>query len=249
MVQITIIKIDGYGPWTLMKGSDREHELQILQSRLYSDVQQLFAHKKALVFFNRFDEMFSITNGLGPKEHIEILQELLNLYDLDISMSIGNGATPYEAHLDAYKAGKNKDFYDSKFKVYGSAKSDDYVQIMHLDIDGSTSKLSTRLTPYEITSMIVQLHALLVQNFMEKKALTFFLGGDNFMVVANGVSNIETSAILDEVVNGLDIKLKCGIGKARTARKAAEMATRALDTLRDLRKEGKIEQVFEISCL
>ncbi|MGI0075474.1 MAG: GTP cyclohydrolase IIa, partial [Nitrosotalea sp.] len=28
MIQLTIIKITGYGPWTLTLGSDREHRLQ-----------------------------------------------------------------------------------------------------------------------------------------------------------------------------------------------------------------------------
>ena len=32
MIQITIIKITGYGPWTLTLGSDREHEIQMLQA-------------------------------------------------------------------------------------------------------------------------------------------------------------------------------------------------------------------------
>ncbi|MGH9909047.1 MAG: GTP cyclohydrolase IIa [Nitrososphaerales archaeon] len=249
MVQISILRIDGYGPWTLTKGSDREHELQILQSRLYADVQELFAQKNALVFFNRFDEMFAVTNGITLEEHVEILEELLKLYSLDISISIGNGETPYEAHLEAYQARNNKDAKNEKFKVYGSAKTDDYVQIMHVDVDGSTSNVSTKLTPYEISSLIAGLYAKLTQKFMEKGALTFFLGGDNFMVVANGVGRTETAATLHEITDGMDIKLKCGIGKAPTARKAAEMATKALDTIRDLRKTGKVEQVFELSCL
>ena len=69
------------------------------------------------------------------------------------------------------------------------------------------------------------------------------------MVVANGVKNAEVVVILDDVVNGIDIKLKCGIGKARTARKAAEMATKALDKIREYRKNGRAEQVFELNCL
>ncbi|HEX7818586.1 MAG TPA: GTP cyclohydrolase IIa, partial [Nitrososphaeraceae archaeon] len=38
-IQITIIKIEGYGPWTLKLGSDREAQLQIFQANLYSDLQ------------------------------------------------------------------------------------------------------------------------------------------------------------------------------------------------------------------
>ena len=249
MVQISIVRIDGYGLWTLTKGSDREHELQILQSRLYSDVQKLFAQKKALVFFNRFDEMIAVTNGLTVQEHIEILQNLLKLYDLDISISIGNGVTAYLANLDAFKASNAKAAHNDKFKVYGSAKIDDYVQIMHVDVDGSTSRMSAELTPYDISSLITRLYAKLTQKFMEKEALTFFLGGDNFMIVADGIRKTETAALLDETVNGMNIKLKCGIGRARTPREAAEMATKALDTIRNLRKNGKLEQVFELSCL
>ena len=44
MIQITIIKITGYGPWTLTLGSDREHEIQMLQASLYIQVQKLFSH-------------------------------------------------------------------------------------------------------------------------------------------------------------------------------------------------------------
>ena len=43
MIQLTIIKITGYGPWTLTLGSDREHELQMLQSKfclLYTSPSQ-----------------------------------------------------------------------------------------------------------------------------------------------------------------------------------------------------------------
>jgi len=36
-IQITIIKIEGYGPWTLKLGSDREAQLQIFQASFYSD--------------------------------------------------------------------------------------------------------------------------------------------------------------------------------------------------------------------
>lgn len=248
MVQISIVRIDGYGPWTLTKGSDREHELQILQSELYSDVQKLFSQKKALVFFNRFDEMFAVTNGLSVDEHIEILQKLLELHKLDISISIGNGKTPYEAHLDAYRARNSRDVFNNKYKVYGNAKNSDYVQIMHVDVDGS-AQVSEKLSPYEISSLITNLHAKLTQKFMEKRALTFFLGGDNFMVVANGIDKTETTTMLKEISDGMNIKLKCGIGGARTAREAAEMATKALDTIRDLRKNGRTEQVFELSCL
>ena len=51
MIQITIIKITGYGPWTLTLGSDREHEIQMLQASLYLQIQKLFSRKKWTSFF------------------------------------------------------------------------------------------------------------------------------------------------------------------------------------------------------
>ena len=46
MIQLSILKITEYGPWTLTLGSDREHELQMLQASLYKQVQELFSAKK-----------------------------------------------------------------------------------------------------------------------------------------------------------------------------------------------------------
>ena len=51
MIQLSILKITEYGPWTLTLGSDREHELQMLQASLYKKIQELFSTKNCLVFF------------------------------------------------------------------------------------------------------------------------------------------------------------------------------------------------------
>ena len=104
MIQLTIIKITGYGPWTLTLGSDREHKLQMLQSSLYNEAQNLFSEKNCLVFSNRFDELFAITNGLSLNDHVEIQKKLAKSFDLKLSMTIGFGNSPFEANLKADKA-------------------------------------------------------------------------------------------------------------------------------------------------
>ena len=76
MIQLTIIKIKEYGPWTLTLGSDREHELQMLQASIYKQIQQLFSERKCLVFLNRSDEFFVVTNGLTLEDHLEIQKKL-----------------------------------------------------------------------------------------------------------------------------------------------------------------------------
>ncbi len=50
MIQLSILKINGYGPWTLTLGSDREHELQILQGSLFIELQKEFSKKKLYSF-------------------------------------------------------------------------------------------------------------------------------------------------------------------------------------------------------
>src|SRR5918999_1775961 len=186
MIQLTIIRIEGYGQWTLTLGSDREAQLQMLQARIYYDVQRLFSERDSIVFFNRFDEYFAITNGLNADDHLHIQHELTKLYDnMLMSMTIGTGKTAFEANLNAYR----------------------------------TRKEGRR-----------------------------FLGGDNIMVISNGMTKEQADQVLKRVTAGNDIKLNCGIGIGKTGRRAAEAATKALDTIRDLREEGKIQTIYEIQC-
>ncbi len=250
MIQLTIIRIEGYGPWTLTLGSDREAQLQMLQARIYHDVQRLFSERDGIVFFNRFDEYFAITNGLDANDHLLIQQELTRLYDnMSMSMTIGTGKTAFEANLNAYctrKEGRN--MFDNNSKIFGSVNSHaDIAQIMHIDIDSST-KVGNWLSPYELTALVMKIYNRIAEEFLKHNSLAFFLGGDNIMVISNGVTKEQADEVLKKVTADNDIKLNCGIGIGKTGRKAAEAATKALDTIRDLREIGKIQTIYEIQC-
>jgi GTP cyclohydrolase IIa len=69
------------------------------------------------------------------------------------------------------------------------------------------------------------------------------------MVVSNATTKQEIQKTINEVSNGLNVRLNCGIGIGRTGRQAASAATKALDTIRDLRHTGKDIPVYEVSCL
>lgn len=250
MIQLTIIRIEGYGPWTLTLGSDREGQLQMLQARIYHDVQRLFTERNCLVYFNRFDEYFAVTNDLSAESHAEVQHELAALYkDLKMSMAIGVGRTAFEASMNAYRARQEGRFIDEQARIFGSGdRADDLsAQIMHIDVDSST-KLSTRLSPYEVTVLVMKIYSYLTEEFLKHDAISFFLGGDNFMVISNGVTKEQADEVIKKVTSATGIKLNCGIGIGRTGRKAAEAATKALDTIRDLRDEGKIQTIYEIRC-
>ena len=248
MIQLTIIRIEGYGPWTVTLGSDREAQLQMLQAKIYHDVQQFFSAKDAIVFFNRFDEYFAVTNGMDLDDHREIQRELAKTYkDLTMSMAIGTGKTAFEANLNAYRARKEGRMLDSEVRIFGSVHAADTVQIMHIDVDSST-KVGNRLSPYEVTALVMKIYSRLAEEFLKYNSLAFFLGGDNIMVVSNGVTKEQADEVIKGVTAGIEIKLNCGIGIGRTGRRAAEAATKALDTIRDLRKKGKIQTIYEIRC-
>jgi GTP cyclohydrolase IIa len=250
MIQLTIIKITGYGPWTLTLGSDREHKLQMLQSSIYNEIQNLFSEKNCLVFSNRFDELFAVTNGLSLDDHIEIQKKLAKSFDLQLSMTIGYGNSPFEANLNADKARKSKIILEKEHNIFGyvDGKAEQLVQIMHMDVDGSTS-ISAKKSPYEISSLMFKLYSEMSEFFLTKNCLTFFMGGDNFMIVTSGDGKDHAVKFLNLMKEKHGIALNCGIGTANTAREAAKLATKSLDAIRELRDSGKNQQrVLELTC-
>jgi len=85
--------------------------------------------------------------------------------------------------------------------------------------------------------------------FIEKNSLSFFMGGDNFMVVASIEGKKHAKNFIELIKNDDGILLNCGIGTGKTSREAASLATKSLDTIREIRGSGKEKpEVFEIKC-
>ncbi len=250
MIQLSILKITGYGPWTLTLGSDREHELQMLQASLYKEVQKLFSEKNCIVFLNRADEFFVVSNGLTLEDHIQIQKILEKLFDIRLTISIGYGNSPFEANLKAYEGKKNKIILNTEHNIFGfiNGEFDSKVSIMHLDVDDLTSSRQTN-SPYEISAIIFELYSKMLKFFKEKNSLTFFMGGDNFMVISNDEAKKSVHNFISMIKNNDKISLNCGIGNASTGREAVKLATKSLDTIREIRDSGKEKpEVYELSC-
>ena len=248
MIQLSILKISEYGPWTLTLGSDREHELQMLQASLYKEVQKLFSDKNCLVFLNRADEFFVVSNGLELEDHIQIQKTLENNFDIRLTISIGYADSPFDANLKAYEGKKNEIILNKEHNIFGfvNGKTDPQVSIMHLDVDDLSSKRKTN-SPYEISSIIFELYSKMSKFFLEKKSLTFFMGGDNFMVVASKDGKNSVQNFIDMIKSQDDVSLNCGIGNAHTSREAVKLATKSLDTIREIRDSGKEKpDVYEL---
>ncbi len=259
--QITVIKLEGYGPWTLGLGSDREYKLQILQSQIYSELQELFSIKNGLVFFNRADELIAITNQINFEEHKEIHTKITEKFDeIKLSMTIGINDTPLGSIKVANNI-KNKNEFLIYPSIYGIRKDlqnytdnavtrkdtiiNSDVKILHIDINDS-STLTKGLSAYEITNLIIKLYSKISDVFLEEKSLAFYLGGDNFMITARKDMDMKrVKELVNYLIENTGVKLNCGIGNGITARKAAERATKSLDEIRQHRKKGTIINVYE----
>ena len=250
MIQLSILKIIGYGPWTLTLGSDREHELQMLQAKLYGELQKIFSEKNCLVFLNRADEFFVVSNGLNLNDHITIQKKIREKFTIKLSVSIGYGDSPFTANLKAYEGKKNQIFLDKENEIFGFLRNNptDNVIIMHFDVEDLTSRRNS-LSPYEISEVIFGLYSKMIKFFSKTNSLTFFMGGDNFMVVASEDAKKNAQRFIELVKKDLGIVLNCGIGTSTTSREAACFATKSLDTIREIRNSGKEKpEIYELKC-
>ena len=242
------MKITGYGPWTLTLGSDREHELQMLQASLYQKIQELFSKKNGLVFPNRSDEFFAVTNKISLDEHVEIQKELESKFEIKLSMSIGFGTSPFDANVLANENKKSKKLLNEKYSIFGSmnGKEEQNVTIMHLDVD-SLSEKRKMISPYETSSLMFKLYSKMSDFFLQRSSLSFFMGGDNFMVISNSEHKENAQEFINVIKHEMDLILNCGIGSGSTARDAAKLATKSLDTIREIRDSGKEKpEVYEL---
>lgn len=248
MIQLSVLKITGYGPWTLTLGSDREHELQALQASMYGKLQGLFSAQGCLAFLNRADEFFVVSNGLDLQGHAAIQDELRGTFEVKLDMSIGCGATPFAANKAAHAGRVSGIALDHTRDIYGKVcDAEQSATVMHLDVDCLTSRNESD-SPYEVSAAIFGLYSKMSSYFMARDSLAFFMGGDNFMVVSGQAAKDSVRDFVD-VVEKDGIKLNCGIGTASTGRQAAMLATKSLDAIREMRDSGgEHPRVYELPC-
>jgi GTP cyclohydrolase IIa len=220
----------------------------MLQASLYKQVQKLFSAKNCLVFLNKSDEFFVVSNGLSLEDHIEIQKSVKESFEVSLTISIGYGESPFDANLKAYDGKQNSVILNEEHSIYGFIDNslEFNVSIMHLDVDDLKSKRKDN-SPYEISLKVFELYSKIGRYFIEKNSLSFFLGGDNYMVIASDDAKNSVQNFIDMIKNDEQISLNCGIGNAKTSRDAAKLATKSLDTIREIRDSGKQKpDVYEL---
>ncbi|KZX17037.1 GTP cyclohydrolase III [Methanobrevibacter filiformis] len=248
MIQMSLIQIDNYGPWTVTPAPRTESDLQILQAELYADVQRQIAAKKGLVFYTRFDNMLAVTNGLNKEDHMRIQRSIRNRYPITISIGVGAAETPYEAQKLATEALQIKGGAQSKERKEILAidslvkEEESYVQIAHIDINGVTESMTDIVPAFDTNFLVNKAQHYLMTKLIEKGALLFFIGGDNFMSPCNGLDSEELLNIIEELKEEINIAHKAGIGRSNNAEDAAYLADLGLEEIRNGGNE-------EIICL
>ncbi len=253
MIQMTLIQIDNYGPWTVTPRPRTESDLQILQAELFADVQRLIAAKKGLVFFTRFDNLLAVTNGLNEEDHMRIQRSIRNRYPITISMGVGAAETAHEAQRLATIALQKEGGAQSSGRKEILAinnliedPEDSFVQAAHIDINSVTETLTDIESAFDTSFMVNKAQHYLMTKLREKGALLFFIGGDNFMSPCNGLSEDDLTQILKEIDEEIGIGLKAGIGRADNMEDAAYMADIGLEIIRAGNNKDWIHVIEEL---
>ena len=253
MIQMTLIQIDNYGPWTVTPRPRTESDLQILQAELFADVQRLIAAKKGLVFFTRFDNLLAVTNGLKEEDHMRIQRSIRNRYPITISMGVGAAETAHEAQRLATIALQKEGGAQSSGRKEILAinnlienPEDSFVQAAHIDINSVTETLTDIESAFDTSFMVNKAQHYLMTKLREKGALLFFIGGDNFMSPCNGLSEDDLTQILKEIDEEIGIGLKAGIGRADNMEDAAYMADIGLEIIRAGNNKDWIHVIEEL---
>lgn len=238
MIQITLIQIDNYGPWTVTPGPRAEPDLQTLQSRLYGDLEREFGARGGIVFYNRFDNLIAISNGIDKEEHIKIQDSIRNRYPITISMGVAARENPLEAQKVATQMVQKGGGAQSKDRCEVLnidslvSDADSKVQIAHIDIDDITNTLTDIETAYDTSIVVYDVLLELMKELKQHNGLCFFIGGDNYMAPSNGITKSQLRQALKNVDAKTGVTLKAGVGIAKTAGKAADLADLGLEDIR-----------------
>ncbi len=244
-IQISIAQLDNYGPWTVTPGTKPEASLQVLQTRLFSDLEEEFYKRDGLAFMTRFDNTIAVTNGISLQEHAKIQKKIGENYPVTISFGIGTGESPYKAQELASQALQRTGSSQSaeRFEELAgeplSSLEESSVQIAHIDIDNAT-ELTDNRPIYDTHYLIQKVYISLHDQFSKKGALVFYTGGDNFMAPCNHMNKDEILEAILEVEGGNGIDLKAGVGEAPKAEDAAFLASEGLHDIRGGKASEKV---------
>ena len=228
-MRIGVLELIGYREWTEELGSDREWIIQSIQSGLYKFLQEEFSRINGFVLPLRYDYYVLILNNVDMGESKRIISKLARISPVPLKVAVSCEETPYKAQMKATQVLRK---CNSTFCIDGcNNRVDSRIAVAHFDINSFTRKIES----VSVYDTFIEIEELCIDTSLKMKnigGITQYLGGDN-IVSFFSPTKIEN---LKEIISRDDLKV--GVGIAYTARKAMELASKALDTIRLMRKEG-----------
>ncbi len=224
-MQVTLIRLLGYREWTESLGPDREHIIQTVQGRVHTEISSQFAHYGAFAHPLRYDLMIAFTNGLGLREHENLLRAIERVSPVPVIMSIATGQTPREAERRAslYCAKANS----HPIHVTGEIPDNSEMCIIHADLANSTSMLR-KMSVYDTYLKVHKVYTEFMKLVNRLDGIALYLGGDNMIGVT--VPFRLDMKLLEKFSS--KFRVRVGIGVSVRAREALKKAAEALDRLR-----------------
>jgi GTP cyclohydrolase IIa len=153
-------------------------------------------------------------------------------------MGVGTAKTPYEAQKLATeilqeKGGSQSAKREEKLGVDSLVKKEDsFVQMTHIDINGITESSTDIIPAFDTNFLVNKAQHYLMTKLIQKGALLFFIGGDNFMSPCNELKIKELKILLQNINDEIGIALKAGVGRSNNAEDAVYMADLGLEEIR-----------------
>ncbi len=244
-IQVTLVQIDNYGPWTVSPEPKPEAKLQTLQARLFADLVDEFSSRGGLAFFARFDNILAVSNQISLDQHLNIQKNISEKYPVTVSMGISVGETARIAQQRASRVLQREGSCQSserKEVLAGrplSRSDESWVRIAHIDIN-RVSSLTDSESFYQTYNLIEKVHSTLGEELEKLGALEFYIGGDNFMALSNGLAEKRFEKPFAIVREKTGVELKAGIGCGATAEEAAGLAD---ESLHDVREGGTSSRI------
>ena len=238
-VRVSVVQLDEYGPWTVEPEPRRETDLQALQARLYADFADFVGRSDGYAFFNRFDNLIGIANGIDLEEYERFQERVRNRYPVTASVGVGEGETPVRAVTVASQqlqaAGSAQD--PDRREVLSAGDTSDspgHVTVGHFDIVGVTESLTDEehaaAAGLEIQQSMIALKRRLLS---EHDSIAQFVGGDNMIAICPRLGEDAFGDIVDHVFDRTGVEYQVGIGSGPTAHAAGGRAKEALEHCRE----------------
>jgi GTP cyclohydrolase IIa len=238
--QVTLLQLDNYGPWTVTPEPRRETDLQALQADVYAELATRLGALEGYVFFGRFDNVVAVTNGLTRRDHERLQAGIRARFPITVSLSTARAETPAAALAAAttrlQDAGGAQEAARTEALCWNGAEvapeSGD-VQLAHFDVVDATARYTDREDAYTALLRIQRTGLALAERLHERGALSFFVGGDNFIAVCPSLDGREYEAVVDAVADDVGVDLRVGVGRGGTAGEAGMAAKLALEECRE----------------